>query len=185
MTTAAPATRPAINYDLKDAVSSNRLAGLWAMGTGFRLRFLGATVSLAIGASAKTATYLLLRYFVDNVLGKERAPGILGAIAAGFIGLALIEGGFTFLSGRLAAQTAEGIARRLRNYLYDHIQRLTFAYHDRMQTGELIQRSRIELLAGQTEDHIPAMNQGSQHDGQELRLQPEAGPVLHPGLFLN
>jgi ATP-binding cassette subfamily B protein len=147
MTTAAPATQPAVNYDLKDAVSSNRLAGLWAMGTGFRLRFLGATVSLAIGASAKTATYLLLRYFVDNVLGKERAPGILGAIAAGFIGLALIEGGFTFLSGRLAAQTAEGIARRLRNYLYDHIQRLTFAYHDRMQTGELIQRSTSDVDA--------------------------------------
>jgi ATP-binding cassette, subfamily B, bacterial len=58
-----------------------------------------------------------------------------------------LKGGFTFLSGRLAAQTAEGIARRLRNYLYDHIQRLTFSYHDRMQTGELIQRSTSDVDA--------------------------------------
>ncbi len=96
---------------------------------------------------AKTATYLLLRYFVDSVLGKERQPRVLALIALGFIGLALVEGGFTFLSGRFAAQTAEGVARRLRNYLYDHIQRLTFSYHDRMETGELIQRSTSDVDA--------------------------------------
>ena len=72
---------------------------------------------------------------------------MLVLIALGFIGLALLEGGFTFLSGRFAAQTAEGVARRLRNYLYDHIQRLTFSYHDRMETGELIQRSTSDVDA--------------------------------------
>jgi len=117
------------------------------MMTGFRLRYAGAVTALALGATAKTATYMLLRHFVDNVLGKERAPLTLALIALGFLGLALLEGGFTFLSGRLAAQTAEGIARRLRNYLYDHIQRLTFSYHDRMQTGELIQRSTSDVDA--------------------------------------
>ena len=78
---------------------------------------------------------------------KQRQPLVLVLIALGFVGLALLEGGFTFLSGRLAAQTAEGVARRLRNYLYDHIQRLTFSYHDRMQTGELIQRSTSDVDA--------------------------------------
>lgn len=140
-------TPPAYDYDLRNAVTSNRLAGLWAMMTGYRWRYLAATVTLAIGAGAKTTTYLLLRHFVDNVLGKERSPSALALIAAGFIGLALLEGGFTFLSGRFAAQTAEGVARRLRNFLYDHIQRLTFAYHDRMETGELIQRSTSDVDA--------------------------------------
>ena len=60
------------SYDLKNAVSANRLTGLWRMMTGFRLTYLGATVGLAIGALAKTTTYLLLRYFVDNVLGKTQ-----------------------------------------------------------------------------------------------------------------
>ena len=69
----APQTPPAYDYDLKNAVTSNRLAGLWAMMTGYRWRYAGATLALAIGAGAKTATYLLLRYFVDNVLGKVSA----------------------------------------------------------------------------------------------------------------
>jgi ATP-binding cassette, subfamily B, bacterial len=142
-----PAAQPAYDYDLKNAVYANRMKGLWHLMTGFRLRYLGATVTLAIGASAKTATFLLLRHFVDNVLGVETRTGALVLIALAFLGLALVEGGFTFLSGRLAAQTGEGVARRLRNYLYDHIQRLTFAYHDRMQTGELIQRSTSDVDA--------------------------------------
>jgi ATP-binding cassette subfamily B protein len=142
-----PQSSPAYDFDLKNAVTANRLAGLWAMMTGFRWRFLGATVALAVGAAAKTATYLLLREFVDGILGVETRTSALVLIALAFIGLAVLEGGFTFLSGRLAAQTAEGIARRLRNYLYDHIQRLTFGYHDRMQTGELIQRSTSDVDA--------------------------------------
>jgi ATP-binding cassette, subfamily B, bacterial len=143
----APQTPPAYDYDLKNAVTANRLAGLWAMMIGYRWRYFGATLTLAVGAGAKTATYLLLRYFVDNVLGKDVAPRTLALIALGFIGLALVEGAFTFFSGRFAAQTAEGVARRLRNYLYDHIQRLTFSYHDRMETGELIQRSTSDVDA--------------------------------------
>jgi ATP-binding cassette subfamily B protein len=146
-TASAPQSAPAYDYDLKNAVTSNRLAGLWAMMTGYRWRYVGATVALAIGAGAKTATYLLLRYFVDNVLGKVNEPRVMALVALGFIALAFVEGGFTFLSGRFAAQTAEGVARRLRNYLYDHIQRLTFGYHDRMETGELIQRSTSDVDA--------------------------------------
>ena len=141
------ATALPTSYDLKDAVSANRLKGLWRLATGFRLTYLGATVSLAIGALAKTATALLLRYFVDNVLGQTEQLSILVAVALGFVVLALVEGLFTFLSGKLASQTAEGIARRLRNYLYDHIQRLTFSYHDHTQTGELIQRSTSDVDA--------------------------------------
>jgi ATP-binding cassette subfamily B protein len=47
----------------------------------------------------------------------------------------------------LAAETAEGISLRLRNYLYDHIQRLSFTYHDRTQTGELLQRATSDVDA--------------------------------------
>ncbi len=144
------ATAFPLSYDVKNAVSANRLVGLWRMMTGYRLHYLGATVSLAIAAIAKTVTYLLLRFFVDTIMGAQGAGGQtlpLTVIALGFVGLAVVEGGFTFLSGRLAALTAEGITRRLRSYLYDHIQRLTFTYHDHTQTGELIQRSTSDVDA--------------------------------------
>jgi len=142
-------TAPSIpyDYDLKNAISANRVAGLWRMMTGYHGTYLAATASLAVAATAKTATYLLLRYFVDTVLGQGRGGATLALIALGFLGLAAFEGGFSFLSGRLAAQTAEGVTRRLRNYLFDQIQRLTFTYHDHMQTGELIQRSTSDVDA--------------------------------------
>jgi ATP-binding cassette subfamily B protein len=138
---------PATPFDLKNAVSDSRLIGLWRMMTGFRLKYLGATVSLGLMAAFRTASFFLLRYLIDDVLAREEPGGMLPLVALGFIGLALLQGTFAFLSGRLAAQTAEGVALRLRNYLFDHIQRLSFTYHDHTQTGELIQRCTSDVDA--------------------------------------
>lgn len=142
MAAAVPAT-----IDAQVAQASNPLVGLWRMLAGFRLTYLGATATLGIAALAKTATFLLLRYLVDDVLLQDQVQTAVLLIALGFIGLALVEGAFTFLSGRLAAQTAEGVALRLKNYLFDHLQRLTFAYHDKAQTGDLIQRATSDVSA--------------------------------------
>ncbi|MFQ6102211.1 MAG: ABC transporter ATP-binding protein [Anaerolineae bacterium] len=134
-------------FDFKGAVSDNRLVGLWRMMADFRLTYLGAALGVGVAAALRTGTYLLLRYFVDDVLAQGQFDHTLVLIALGFVGLALIQGVFTFLSGQLAARTAEGIALRLRNYLYDHIQRLPFAYHDQTPTGELIQRATSDVDA--------------------------------------
>ncbi|MCB0108800.1 MAG: ABC transporter ATP-binding protein, partial [Caldilineaceae bacterium] len=133
--------------DFKARLSTNRLVGLTRLLGGFGWHYAGATISLAVGAVAKTATYLLVQHFIDNVLSQPDFGRILPVMALAFIGLALIEGTFTALSGRLAALTAEGVTLRLRNYLYDHIQRLTFTYHDQTRTGELIQRVTSDVDA--------------------------------------
>ncbi len=135
------------DYDLKDTATGNALVGIWRMMTGYRLTYLWATLFLGIGAVARTVTTLLLGYFVDNILGDKAQSHLLPIVALVFVLLAAVQGGFTFLSGKLAAQTAEGVTLRLRNYLYDHIQRLSFSYHDRMSTGELIQRSTSDVDA--------------------------------------
>ena len=72
------------DYDLKSFVSSNRLLGLWRMMTGFRLKYMGAVVSIGISATAKTATYFLLRYFVDTFFSTQSATVSLPMIALGF-----------------------------------------------------------------------------------------------------
>ena len=141
------------SFDFRNALTANRLRGLWRMMTGLRPAYLAATLSLAVSASAKTATFLLLRYFVDQVLGNQDYlfPGnlslTLAVIGLGFLGLALVEGTFSFFSGRLAAYTAESITRRLRNFLFDQIQRLEFSYHDKTPTGELIERCTSDVDA--------------------------------------
>ena len=56
-----------------------------------------------------------------------------------------MQGGFTYLSGKLAARSAQGIILRLRNFLFDHIQRLPFAYHDHTKTGDLVQRCSSDV----------------------------------------
>jgi ATP-binding cassette, subfamily B, bacterial len=135
------------DINLQKTISKNRLAGIWRLMQGFRIKYTGAVVSLGISAVAKTVTFLLLRYFIDSYFVTEVRTITLPMLALGFVGLAAIEGGFTFLSGVLSSQTSEGITRRLRNYLYDHIQNLTFTYHSKMKTGDLIERSTSDVDA--------------------------------------
>ncbi len=125
----------------------NKLRKLWLLMAGHQGAYLGATASLGIAAGANTATFLLIRYFIDDYLGGKAGTANLAIILAGFAMLALVQAFFTFQSRKLAAQTAEGIARHLRNYLYDHLQRLPFSYHDKMQTGELLQRTTSDVDA--------------------------------------
>lgn len=131
--------------DLKQSVVPNRLVGLWRLMSGFRWIYFSAIICLALATLAKTSTYLLLQNFVDEALLPEQASRPLYVFALGFVGLAVFQGLFTFLSGKLAAHSAEGSILRLRNYLFDHIQRLTFTYHDHAQTGELVQRCSSDV----------------------------------------
>ncbi len=142
----APVITPA-PYDLKNAISPNRMTGLWRMLTGYRWLYVAAIASLAVASLAKTSTYLLLRYYVDSILGQNAALATLAMVGLGFVLIALVEGAFTFLSVRLASRSAEGITLRLRTFLFDHIQRLSFSYHDKTQTGDLIQRSTSDVDA--------------------------------------
>jgi ATP-binding cassette subfamily B protein len=134
-------------YDLKEAARSNKWLGLWRLMTGFHGTYVGATLSLGLAAAANTATFLLLRYFIDNYLGSTERTVSLWLILSGFLALAFAQGFFTFRSRTLAARTAEGVTVRLRNYLYDHIQRLPFQFHDQNQTGELLQRATSDVDA--------------------------------------
>jgi ATP-binding cassette subfamily B protein len=136
---------PSTYFDFRKVLSRKKLAGMLRMMTGYRMAYVAANLSLAISAVAKTLTYLLLKIFADTVVGTS-APfaGTLSRtlvlLALGFIGLALFEGGFAYISSRLASFSAENITRRLRNFLFDHIQRLSFAYHSKTPTGDLIER---------------------------------------------
>ncbi len=114
---------------------------------GYRWLYAGALVAVAVGASVRSLYYRLIQYIVDNVLGKPEAVGKLPLMAGAFVGLAALEGLFAYLRGTWSAKTSEGITRRVRNYLFDHIQRLPFGFHDYVKTGELIQRSTSDVDA--------------------------------------
>lgn len=140
-------TNETLDFDLKQAIHKNRLAGLWQAMNGYHGAYAAANAALALSALLKTGTFLLLRFFADEVIGDPAQASFLPWIGLGFLILAALEGTFTYVSGRLAAYSAEGLTRRIRNYLFDHIQRLTFKYHSKTQTGELIQRATSDVDA--------------------------------------
>jgi ATP-binding cassette subfamily B protein len=136
-----------LSFDLKRAISPNRLVGLWRLLKGYQLEYTAATILQGFSAYSKTLTYLLLAYFIDNYIIHKTGIYALWLIALCFLAFAALQGVFTYLSGRLAAKSAEGTVERLRNYLYDHIQHLPFAYHSESDTGELVQRCTSDVDA--------------------------------------
>ena len=135
------------DVNLSNTISKNRLLGLWRMMRGYRSLYIGATLTLAVATISRTGVSLVLRRFIDNVIIAGNFGTELVTVIGLFIALALTQGGFTFVSGWMASKTAESITRRLRNYLFDHLQRLPYAYHAEAKTGDLISRSTSDVDA--------------------------------------
>lgn len=134
-------------FDIRTTVSENKLKSLWHLMRGYKRIYLFAAISLGLAAAFRSGTYLILGRFVDELVAENDIGRYIPLIAVSFFGLAALQGLFTYISGRLAAKTSEGITRRLRNFLFDHIQRLSFSYHDKTKTGELIQRTTSDVDA--------------------------------------
>jgi ATP-binding cassette subfamily B protein len=69
------------------------------------------------------------------------AETIMLSAALIIVAFAVMRGAFSFLQAYMAEKTSQGIAFDLRNEIYAKIQRLSFSYHDRNQTGQLITRA--------------------------------------------
>jgi ATP-binding cassette subfamily B protein len=135
------------DLNLKETVSKNRLLGLWRLMKGYQGLYIGAIILLAVATIARTGIALVVRRFVDDVIIAGNYGSTLTITILSFIGLALVQGIFTFLSGWLTSKSAENVTRRLRNFLFDHLQRLPYAYHAESQTGDLIARSTSDVDA--------------------------------------
>jgi ATP-binding cassette subfamily B protein len=59
----------------------------------------------------------------------------------------LIRGIGSFFSGKWTVEISEGLTKRLRDFLFDHLQHLPYAYHNETDTGELIQRVTSDVDA--------------------------------------
>lgn len=61
------------------------------------------------------------------------------------IGISLLRGLFSFGQSYFAEYAGQKVAYDLRNKLYDRIQRLSFAFHDKSQTGQLMSRATQDV----------------------------------------
>ena len=99
---------------------------------------LGVLAVLASAAADLVSPQLLRRIIDDGIATSTMRPIYVGA--AGLVGVAIVGGFASFLQGYFTAQATHGSAFSMRNAIFDKLQRLSFGYHDRAQTGQLITR---------------------------------------------
>lgn len=110
---------------------------------------LAALGALAVMTAGTLVAPQLLRWMIDDGI-QRRASGPIIAGAWGLVGVALVRGVFSFLQGYLAERVAQNVAYEMRNDIFAKLTSLSFSYHDRQQTGQLMTRltSDVEQLRG-------------------------------------
>ncbi|MDY7079379.1 MAG: ABC transporter ATP-binding protein [Chloroflexota bacterium] len=117
--------------------ASRFLKPYWLLAAGTFVAMLIVTVS-----------GLVIPRLTQMIIDKGIARGNINLViwpALAMVGLALLRSLFEFLQGALAARTAQGVAYDMRNILYSKIQSLSFSYHDKAQTGQLLTRATSDV----------------------------------------
>lgn len=130
---------------------------------GYRLIYFLGMLSILISQLFTTLTPLVLQTTIDSIIGdkaiesiyfqkiiellggKEYLKNNLWVIGIIIVSIAILRGLFIFLRSTLSSITAENTAKRIRDNLYDHIQRLPYEYHVKSETGELVQRCTSDV----------------------------------------
>lgn len=108
---------------------------------------LGGAIALLLVNLANLAAPQLLRILIDQGINQLQMNRIV-QVSIGLIGVAVIRGLFNFLQGYWGEIASQGVAYDLRNTIFEKLQKLSFSYHDRSQTGKLMTRmtSDVELV---------------------------------------
>lgn len=103
------------------------------------LLFAGAWLSLILSTGANLVSPMILRSVLDyGISARSWAPILSGTLL--LVGLAIVRGLFGFTQSYWSEKVSQSFAYDLRNKLFEKIQTLSFAYHDRTQAGQLMTR---------------------------------------------
>ena len=141
-----------------------KVSTLWRLMRGQRLRYGGAVVAMAASVALLYAVPLVIAAVIDgtlpggkvheapqavlrflNSIGGGQTSRVLMAAGVAVVIITTLSVALRYLYGRLAALASESIARDLRNRLYDHLQHVPVSYHDKAQTGDLVQRCTSDV----------------------------------------
>jgi len=148
----------------QDRPARASLRMLWRQMAGERLRYGAALLALLPSAALLYLAPMVPQAVIDQVLvaepeegtsmsrgivsflgGREHLRERLWIAAIAIAAITAAAGIFTFLRGRLAARASERIVRRLRERIYDHLQRLPIEWHHKANTGDLVQRATSDV----------------------------------------
>jgi ABC-type multidrug transport system fused ATPase/permease subunit len=151
-TTVPPSTQASQPVDLRKPGTGRIIRrGLSYLRPYWRL-VLGGYLCLLIITGLALLIPQLIRWIVDEGIDGGNMALVARAVLA-LLGLALVKGFLTFLQGRWTEVASQNVAYDLRNALHTKLASLSFSYHDRTETGQLLSRAmrdveRIRFLTG-------------------------------------
>ncbi len=115
-----------------------------------RRREMAAAYAAMIGA---TTAYLFLPYLFGQAIDQIEVMLTGGAVVVQslltivgvIIGLSILRGGLSFFQNYFGEAVSQYVAYDLRNKLYDHVQHLSFGFHDRNHTGQVMSRAITDV----------------------------------------
>lgn len=119
--------------------------------TGAKKYFVMAVFASFITTILNSMTPQIFRFTIDSVLGSNQYPFLsehLWIMALVVIGVAVMSGIFLYVGRVGTALAGETFAKNMRDALFVHVQKLPMSWHDKNQTGDIIQRctSDVEVI---------------------------------------
>lgn len=116
--------------------------------------FVGAALPKILEATGRDMSLTLDQLKVQLEADVNNAPTLLVNAIVAIVIFAALRGLFSFLQAFWAEKNSQSVAYDLRNDLYAKIQNLSFSYHDKNQTGQLMIRAtddveKVRLFIGQ------------------------------------
>ena len=118
---------------------------------GAKKYFLAAVLASLITTVFNALTPQIFRFTIDSVLEGSDYPYLaehLWIMALILVGVALFSGAAMYVSRYHTAKAGENFAKNMRDALFAHVQKLPMKWHDKHQTGDIIQRctSDVEVI---------------------------------------
>jgi ATP-binding cassette, subfamily B, bacterial len=107
----------------------------------------GAAAATLVLSLAELAKPWPLAIVVDHLLEGKPDYSLLAAVAALILAIAIAESIAQYFADLWLQSAGERIAHDLRVALYDHLQRLSLAFHQRSQKGDLLTRVTEDVNA--------------------------------------
>lgn len=100
---------------------------------------LGAFISLLIVTATNLISPQILRIVIDMGISARNLGVILYASLL-LLAIAVIRDLFTFTQAFLSEKASQSVAYDMRNVIFARLENLSFSYHDKAQTGQLLTR---------------------------------------------
>lgn len=117
----------------------------WKMTLGAYLALVGINI-LALTIPQ------FIRWIVDHGIGGKDVALLFTSVMA-LLGFTFLKGVLRFFEGRWSEQASQNVAYDLRNAIHRKLAALSFSYHDRTETGQILSRAiqdvdRVRFVTG-------------------------------------